>query len=68
MRDWLRVIRQDKGFSSCKALAIEVGISESHYTSIENGRRTPSTNIAKRIGTALDFPWTSFFEDIEDTK
>ena len=43
---------------------MECTISQSYYASIENGVRTPSVPVAKKIAGVLDFSWTRFF-DIE---
>ncbi|UHA74988.1 helix-turn-helix transcriptional regulator [Paenibacillus sp. 481] len=37
-------------------------IQRSSYSNIENGRRMPSVSVAMRIGQALNFEWTRFFE------
>ena len=39
------------------------GITESMYCLIENGKRRPSPEVAKRIGDFLDFDWTRFYDD-----
>ena len=39
------------------------GISYPHYNFIENGKRRPSVEVAKRIAGVLGFEWTRFFED-----
>lgn len=44
------------------------GISRSFYTLIENGNRTPSIKVAKRISLALDLTLDEFFHALEVTK
>lgn len=46
-----------------KQLALETGTSESYMSQIESGARRPSVEVAKRIGAALGFEWTRFFEE-----
>jgi len=62
MRKWLKDIRDSKGLTQ-EQVAILSGISRSHYTHIEQGTKTPSVNVAKRIAKQLGFDWTIFFED-----
>ncbi|WP_426454856.1 helix-turn-helix transcriptional regulator [Paenibacillus sp. S-38] len=38
-------------------------ISRSAYSNIENGKREPSVDMAKKIATALNFDWQIFFEN-----
>lgn len=45
------------------AVATAAGIARVTYTNIENGRRRPSPDVAKRIAAALGFDWTEFFSD-----
>ncbi len=44
------------------------GISRSFYTLIENGNRTPSIGVAKKISLALDLTLDEFFHALEVTK
>lgn len=46
-----------------RQVADEAGISESMYCLIENGKRRPSPDVAKRIGRYLGFDWTRFYDD-----
>lgn len=46
-----------------RQVADQAGISESMYCLIENGKRRPSPDVAKRIGGFLDFDWTRFYDD-----
>lgn len=45
-----------------EAVALGSGIQRAYYTQIENGSRTPSVVIAKRIAECLEFDWTIFFD------
>lgn len=45
------------------AVASAACIARVTYTNIENGRRRPSPDVAKRIAAVLGFDWTEFFSD-----
>jgi transcriptional regulator with XRE-family HTH domain len=45
-----------------REVGLMANISESMYSLIENGKRRPSVDVAKRIAAVLDFDWTKFFE------
>jgi len=62
MRKWLFKIRKNNDFTMAEA-AKRAGISESYYSMIEGGNRTPPVHTAKAIAKALDFDWTRFYED-----
>ena len=62
IRKWLQEIRQNKNMLH-KDVATASGIERAYYTMIENGTRTPSVAIAKRIASALGFDWTYFFDN-----
>ena len=64
MRDWLVTLRAGRSQSK---VAKEIGIAQSTYASIETGYRTPSVETAKKIADVLGFPWTRFFENVEQT-
>lgn len=64
MRTWLKEIREEKGINQAK-LATKIGSSRAGYTNIENGKRKPSVELAKKIGCALGFEWTRFFEEVK---
>ena len=57
MREWLRTARKSKGLTM-KALASELGISESFYCAIENGhkKKDMSASIALGLSEALGIP------------
>ncbi|MFA0815990.1 MAG: helix-turn-helix transcriptional regulator [Anaerofustis sp.] len=64
MREWLKTVREKKGFSQL-GLANKADIAPSHYNMIETGNRRPSVEVAKRIADVLGFEWTRFFENKE---
>ena len=66
MRDWLKRIRIQEGFTQEKIADI-LCISRAHYTRIEIGQRNPSIKIAKQISKLLNFnkhgiSWTVFYD------
>lgn len=61
MKD-LRAIRQEKKLTAATVSA-HAGITQQHYNFIENGKRRPSVEVAKKIADVLGFPWTRFYED-----
>lgn len=63
----LEDIRLEKKFSH-NDISDLVGISRSFYTLIENGNRTPSMGVAKKISIALDITLDEFFDALEVTK
>lgn len=48
---------------SQEEIALEVGISRAGYANIENGKRTPSVPVAKKIAAVLGFDWTRFYDE-----
>ncbi|MGQ7105371.1 helix-turn-helix transcriptional regulator [Bacillus cereus group sp. Bce041] len=62
MRKWLKDFRCVKGYTQ-EEVANQCNMSRSYYTHIENGTKTPSVLIAKRLGRSLNFNWTIFFEN-----
>ena len=58
----LNTVRKERGLSQ-KAISDEIGVAQATYCNIENGKRRPSVAVAKKIGAALGFDWTRFFED-----
>lgn len=68
MRNWLREIRKNKGYKSCREAAYAIGnISVSHYTNIENGLRNPHYELAQRIASVLNFDWRLFYENSDNS-
>lgn len=62
-RGWLRRIRKKKGFKNQKDLAEVVGMSQTHYSNIENGNRMARGDQALKIATVLEIPLERFYED-----
>ncbi len=60
--DWLKSVRKSKGMTGVE-VATATGITQQSYSYIENGRRRPSVDVAKRIAEVLGFEWTRFFEE-----
>ncbi len=65
--DWLRDYRHKNNLTQHK-VADMVGISTQHYNFIENRRRRPSPDVAKRIASILGFPdeWYRLLETNSD--
>jgi putative transcriptional regulator len=57
---WLKRVRLEKRLSQ-KQVADAIGVTQAYYSMIEAGTRTPSVQIAKRIGCIFEFSWTKFF-------
>lgn len=62
MRGWLVVARGER---TQTAVAKAVGLGQSYYSMIENGKRRPSKRTAIRIGRVLGVDWRRFFEGEE---
>lgn len=62
MRGWLVVARGER---TQTAVAKAVGLGQSYYSLIENGKRQPSKRAAIRIGRVLGVDWRRFFEGEE---
>lgn len=62
----LREKRIEKGIQQ-KELALRVGTSKALICAYEKGYRTPKPKTAKKIAAELDFDWTKFYEDQEET-
>jgi putative transcriptional regulator len=54
-------IRKDRKLTQ-QQVAEKASMNRAYYTMIENGIRRPSPEVAKRIGAALEFDWTRFYE------
>ncbi|PKR79211.1 transcriptional regulator [Halalkalibacillus sediminis] len=63
MRMNLRNIRMKQGYKEVDKLAANIGISASYYYKIEQGKRTPSIDLAKKIADALDHTVDELFFD-----
>ncbi|MDR1761670.1 MAG: helix-turn-helix domain-containing protein [Bacteroidales bacterium] len=66
MRLWLRELRGKAGMSQTE-IANLVGIDVTSIGKYENGKRRPSIEVAKKIAALLNFDWTLFFADKENT-
>ncbi|HLR11651.1 MAG TPA: helix-turn-helix transcriptional regulator [Sporosarcina sp.] len=62
VRVWLKERRQKANFTQDEIASL-TGISRSYYTHIEQGTKTPSVPVAKKLADALSFKWVLFFED-----
>jgi transcriptional regulator with XRE-family HTH domain len=62
VRNWLRSIREIKGYSE-KKVANLVGISQPMYHCIETGEKNPRVQTAQRIAKVLGFDWQLFFPE-----
>lgn len=49
--------RQKLGWTM-KQVAEQLDISESYYCLLEQGRRSPSARLAKKLGDLMGFDWT----------
>jgi|GEM_PF-683262 len=59
-REWLA---ERRGSLTHQQVADLAGVSRSFYTEIETGVKDPGVKTAKKIGGALGFNWTLFFEE-----
>ncbi len=62
MREWLKKNRVSKHITQ-DTMAKKCDITLQMYNYIENGKRRPSVEVAKKISEVLNFDWTLFFED-----
>ncbi|MBX9972109.1 MULTISPECIES: helix-turn-helix transcriptional regulator [Cytobacillus] len=62
MRYWLKKFRSNRKLTQ-EEVAKLCNISRSFYTQIENGTKTPSVDVAKKIAKTLEFNWVLFFEN-----
>lgn len=58
-REWLKAIRKKKGYT-VREVAPLLGISWTHYSDIENGRRNPSLDVAIKISKVYGFKVEKF--------
>lgn len=49
----IKQLRKDKGLQQ-KQVAIDVGLDQSNYNKIENGRREPSLEVLQKLSAILD--------------
>lgn len=64
---YLRKLRENKKLT-IREVCEEAKISESMYSMIENEKRRPSVETAKKIAAVLGFSWVRFFEDEGEEK
>lgn len=57
---WLREARRRQGLTTYQA-AEGAGIAQSYYAMLEGGQRTPSVEVAQRVGQTLDVDWRRFY-------
>ncbi|MGM0775475.1 MAG: helix-turn-helix transcriptional regulator [Bacillota bacterium] len=62
MRYWLKKFRNNRKLTQ-EEVAKLCNISRSFYTQIENGTKTPSVDVAKKIAKTLEFNWVLFFDN-----
>lgn len=60
MNNWLVEKRRAKGFTQ-RDLSKKINVSREYISMLENGDRTPSVAVAKKISKELDFAWENFF-------
>lgn len=58
---WLKELREENKLTTY-SVAEKLGISQSQYSSIENGTRNVSVENAKKIAKLFNFDWTRFYE------
>lgn len=62
MRIWLKNFRNQRKLTQEEVAKLS-DISRSFYTHIENGTKTPSVDVSKKIAKTLEFEWTLFFNN-----
>ena len=60
INNWLVEKRRAKGFTQ-RDLSKKINVSREYISMLENGDRTPSVAVAKKISKELDFAWENFF-------
>lgn len=60
--NWLKQLRKERGMTQ-QELSEAAALGRAAYSNIETGHRRPSVEAAKRIGQALGFDWTRFYEE-----
>lgn len=61
-RMWLIKKRNQVNLTQ-EEVAVAAGIARTTYSMIEQGCRSPSVIVAKKIASALKFEWVLFFAD-----
>lgn len=62
VRRWLIDLRDEKEMTQGQ-VAAAAGIAQPSYFEIEKGISNPKPETAMKIGAALGFSWTRFYED-----
>ncbi len=65
MRTWLKDIRAKKELTQ-QEVANAANVDVTMISKIELGVRRPSVEVAKKIASVLEFPWTRFYEDEDE--
>ena len=65
LRTWLKDIRVKKELTQ-QEVANAANVDVTMICKIELGERRPSVEVAKKIASVLEFPWTRFYEDEDD--
>lgn len=65
LRTWLKDIRVKKELTQ-QEVANAANVDVTMICKIEQGERRPSVEVAKKIASVLEFPWTRFYEDEDD--
>ena len=60
----VRALRKRKGWSLCE-LARQAGVTKSHLSYVENGKRTMSIPLAEKVATALGMKLSSLIRKCE---
>lgn len=63
--EWLKEIRRQKNMTTYQVSEM-TGISQPHYSMMENGVRGVPVHAAKKIASVLEFDWTRFYEESEE--
>lgn len=61
----IRLMRVGKGLSQ-QSLAKEIGITQAHFSNIENGRCNATIDVLLRLHDSLQTPMAAFFEEIDE--
>lgn len=61
----IRLMRVSRGLSQ-QSLAKEIGITQAHFSNIENGRCNATIDVLLRLHDSLQTPMAAFFEEIDE--
>jgi len=62
MASLLEEKRKEMGLTQ-EEIAQKLNISRQYYNALENHKRKPSVDLAKKLGGLLGFDWTIFYSD-----